>query len=866
MNTFLSFLFAPTTFFAPTTAATTFTTPPKTVTIRNDKLRFILEYGDKASITGITVNGHDVTTAPDGAYTSIGIDGTTWSSLHLLSAPILRTSGDTTTLDKVTYGDKHLPIREKWIFISTPHYIQWRIERTLPKALTIEASATPQINFDKINTWDGAYQGYGGLAWFYLFNEKLCTYGVHTQSSSFWSSTTNTGLDVQINPDNDQINPDNDNVNPGNDHVNPGNDHVNPGNDHVNSINDQVAMKYTRAADDRLEYAVTVSNHEILPRYDSGTNRRRFIRGKTDVWAPIDQPQGKTVQTIRFSYFDVNARYGRGKFVGIDGSRVSGVLNTIARIGVIDSLHFGGNSWHTPYGPICLHEQYIAQMGLAINDPNYLKGYQSCLDFYRDHAIRPDGRVIARWAYNDEDMMAGQNTKEGFYEAQWGFLLDANPDYVTNVSELYDLTGDKTWVARHQRACEKALDWLLARDSNGNGLVEMMTNSEKEKRGSDWIDIIWASYENAFVNAKLYHALLKWAAIERQLGNIGQASRYTIHAEQLRSAFNRPITQGGFWDETSHCYVHWLDKDGSAHGRNMVTPVNFMAIGYGICTDTARRNAILDSIEAQMQREQLFFWPLCMTSYAAGEGNDWQFPFPNYENGDLFLSWGSVAAAAYAPYKPEIAIKYIRNVLDRYSKDGLAFQRYGRKKQDGLGDDILSGNCLSVVGLYQAIYGINPLYNRFYLNPHLTPELSGTSLRYNFRGKMLIIDLDISHYSITDGNFKLSASEDFGMAHHGDNLLYFHSAEDQPAMKVSCGAPLDITIRHWSRDRREWDQLSAASASYALGGLAPNTTYAIFIDGKKIKDAKSDSKGGLTFNAPVAGDHQKTSRIMIAMP
>jgi len=35
----------------------------------------------------------------------------------------------------------------------------------------------------------------------------------------------------------------------------------------------------------------------------------------------------------------------------------------------IDKKHFGGNSWHTPYGPICLHEQYIGEMGLAINDP-----------------------------------------------------------------------------------------------------------------------------------------------------------------------------------------------------------------------------------------------------------------------------------------------------------------------------------------------------------------------------------------------------------------------------------------------------------------------------------------------------------------
>lgn len=119
-----------------------------------------------------------------------------------------------------------------------------------------------------------------------------------------------------------------------------------------------------------------------------------------------------------------------------------------------------------------------------------------------------------------------------------------------------------------------------------------------------------------------------------------------------------------------------------------------MAIAYGICADLTKKKAILDQIESQMQKENLFFWLVCMFSYQPGEANDWQLPFPNYENGDMFLSWGSVAVEAYAYYKPDLALKYVENVLDRHSKDGLAFQHYGRVKQDGLGDDILSGNSL----------------------------------------------------------------------------------------------------------------------------------------------------------------------------
>ena len=70
-----------------------------------------------------------------------------------------------------------------------------------------------------------------------------------------------------------------------------------------------------------------------------------------------------------------------------------------------------------------------------------------------------------------------------------------------------------------------------------------------------------------------------------------------------------------------------------------------VGIAYGICDNDARRKIILDAIETQMQKEKLFFWPLAMSSYAEGEGRDMQFPFPVYENGDLFLSWGALQMA-----------------------------------------------------------------------------------------------------------------------------------------------------------------------------------------------------------------------------
>jgi hypothetical protein len=783
----------------------------KVVIFGNGKIMITLDYNEKCNISDLKVNGQSVISGSTGIFSEIRTLKKTYSTLKLISTPSIQVNGNSVTLNNIKYGDTEEIVEERWNFIITKNDIKFNIGRNFPESLNIEEVAFPSFNFNSINTWTGAFLGYGGLAWFYLFNEKLCTYGVHSDHSVFWNSTTGDGLAVA-----------------------------------VSAQGKQIAMKYSRSNSDHLVYNISVSDSELTPRYEA-EKRSRFIRGKTDVWDSFSTSAGKYNQTITLSYLNYNESYNRGNLVGINGKEVTSLLNTIARIGVIDEKHFGGNSWHTPYGPICLHEQYIAQFAIGINDESYEQGYKRCLDFYRDNAIQPDGRVISRWAYLNSDAMPGTVTKSGFYEAQWGYLMDSNPDFVANVSQLYNISGDLDWVSTHKFACEKALDYMLKRDSNGNHLVEMMTSSQTEKKGSDWIDIIWASYENAFVNAKLYYALILWSDVEKQLADQKKSDYYSNYAAELKKSFNKPIEQGGFWNSQNKWYVHWLDKDKSAHGDNLVVPVNLMAIVYGICEDTINRNAILNKIEEQTHKENLFFWPICLYPYSVGEGNDWQFPFPNYENGDIFLSWGSVGVEAYANYKPEIALKYVENVLNRYEKDGLAFQRYGRVNQDGLGDDILSGNSLAIVGLYKAIYGVNPLYNRLYLNPHLPGKLSGTELIYNFRHDKLKIGLNSNNYSISNNQFKVTSKTDFGFYSQKDEVLYFKSNVDSYSLKVQSADNVSIEIIKWEPEEYTWIQSSKneqGKVTYFINLSGANSFYT-FYDGNRSMTGRSDNNGVL---------------------
>jgi hypothetical protein len=81
-------------------------------------------------------------------------------------------------------------------------------------------------------------------------------------------------------------------------------------------------------------------------------------------------------------------------------------------------------------------------------------------------------------------------------------------------------------------------------------------------------------------------------------------------AARLKTGFNQPIAEGGFWDPTNQWYVYWRDKDGSIHGDNLATPVNLAAIAHGFCDDASRRRSVLGRMEHEMQQEGLFSRPL----------------------------------------------------------------------------------------------------------------------------------------------------------------------------------------------------------------------------------------------------------------
>jgi len=786
----------------------------KTVTLADADKHLVLRlnYDGKCLLDQVQVRGQDVVPAVTGVCSGIQVAGQ-WHTTRTIPSPTVTVTENTVVVKDISLKGGGIELNETWTFTVKPDCISWRIARRYLAGGVLDDTYFPGWDFNG-NAWDGALLGTGGVAWFKLFDTPVASYGVHTGSVTFWNKEKNSCLRI------------------------------------VPSVSEveHTAVRFSRHPHGVFSFNYSMTDEELVPKHE----QYRFLRDRQDVWAPFKVSPGEIVAEFALSGLDYARTYDRGTLKSVDEATVREICNTIARLGAVDANIHGSNGWYSGYA--VLQEQWIAQLGLAIDDPCYFQAYAETLDYQRDHAIGPDGRVKSRWFYNAGDAMPGTYDKFGFYECQWGWMMDSQPSFVTNVAEEFDFNGDVEWVRRHKTTCEKALNYMLARDSNGNGLVEMMTDSHAQQKGSDWIDIVWASFENGLVNAEMYNALVLWADVEEQLGDGGTASKYREAARKLKDAFNHPTTEGGLWDAERQCYVHWRDKDGSVHGTNMVTPVNFMAIAYGLCDDPLRRAAILDKIEEQMQREKLFIWPLCMSSYQPDEGGGG--PFPTYENGDIFLGWGELGIRAYAPCKPAIAVRCVKNVLAQYAKDGLAYQRYLRKTQTGEGNDILSNMASPLVGLYRNIYGVQPKWNRLYLEPHLTPELAGTKFSYWLRDQDFRIELAPDDYAVTVSKFTIRERKPFAIAVKDNTLTYYCGSRKTPSLTFVRAAeePIEIGVDNWPAEdsgARKWTETCSAAAvatRYTVSDLPPDKNWKLFRNGVFSESLRSDADGRASFS------------------
>ena len=786
----------------------------KLITLSDDNgnLLIRLNYNNGCAVDKMLVNGKEVISNGNMAFTGISVNDQILSSQESLTAPRISIKNNTVKVSDIKYGDQSVSVEEEWTFIVNGSDIQWQINREYLTDGIIDKNYFPCWQFNSMETWDGAMLDNGGVEWNRFLREPGETYGTNASALTFWNRIDNTGL--RITPCEDQ--------------------------------NIFRASTFTHKENAVYSVVQVSSFNEISARY----GLRRFLITGQNVFNPDIVKRSHISINNKLEVFAYDREYDRGMLKGINEGSVIEMLNTIGRYGVVDKYLYGSNGWRT--GWAVLQEPWLALMGLAVNSPEFIRGYAETLEYQRDNAILPDGRVLPRWHHDASDAMPNTFRENGFYECMWGYMLDSQPAFAINVAEQFDITGDVEWLRQFKPVCEKVLKYMTDRDSDGNGLFEVIQKTHKEEQGTDWLDVIWASYEVATINAMMYKALVRWSELEKLLADPEMSDKYEQLALNLKTTFNKNIDEGGFWNPDKQWYVHWREEDGSVYGDNLVSPVNFLAIGYGLCDDPLRKNAILTNMEILMQKEDLFIWPLCFFPYKEGVGLERvNYPYPNYENGDMFLAWAELGVRCYAEEYPEIALKYIRNVMNRYESDGLAHQRYKRISRTGAGSDILSNNVMAVVGLYRNLFGIQPQYNRLYINPKLTGELSGTRLKYWYQGQVYWIELNSDQYAIHANGYSVSDKHPFGMKYTANSLEYFNREESSASLKINVAQPVSIDILTWVESEMSWNMTgkkSKRSIRIKVQNLIPAETYLLIINSKQIKELAADMYGMISFD------------------
>lgn len=773
------------------------------VTIQDGNMEMLIDYSDGCFIKRLSVKGKN-TLSPSGVLTGVKVGNRLYTSRIKSDSPVVQITDNLINISHINYGDS-VRIRETWIFEVEEESITWELRRSYPDSLKVEEVYFPKWNFSDLSVWKGGIIDNGGMVWCKYLKNVDDSYGVHTGGTTYWNEISGHGLSVQG----------------------------------TGLKGAQIASQYSHSPNGEFTCTHLVTNEQLAQRH----NLNRFVSGKSNVFAPFKVNKGEISASFTIKYIDYFKLYDRGNLITINAAAVRELFNTTARYGVVDNNIVGGNGWLTNWK--CLHEPFFAQIAIALTDSNYTKNLSSTLDQERDMAILSDGRVLSRWHNEPGDEIPGTyNSSTGYYEAMWGYTVDSQTGYVINVCEQFDNTGDIKWLEGHKKSCERALEWLIRRDENNNGIFEMVNRNIAEKKASDWIDIVWAGYENAFVNAQMYAALQKWAACEQLLGDHDSAQKYRMITLRLKNAFNKSTEEGGFWSEEKKQYIYWRDSDGSVHGDNLVTPVNFIAIAFGICDDQQRINKILAEIEKRTSAENLFHWPLCFDSFKKEEVHRNNWPFPKYENGDIFPTWGYLGIRSYVKFDKQLALKYISNLLNQYEQDGLSSQRYSRVTGQGLGTDILSGICTGITALYTDIYGIQPRWNRLVIKPNLTKELDGTKFSYQFRDNRYDILLHHNLYNISDGFHSITSNTTFGISSSVDELKFFPGDQDTIflSIKKRDNKETSLDISQWDNDGIAFMLKDEGPYNLRLNGLPPSSDFNISI-GKTKLQMKSSPNG-----------------------
>jgi uncharacterized protein (DUF608 family) len=138
--------------------------------------------------------------------------------------------------------------------------------------------------------------------------------------------------------------------------------------------------------------------------------------------------------------------------------------------------------------------------------------------------------------------------------------LDINAFFILRAARFYRLYRNRDDLYAWWPSLKKAMDWLVSRDTNGNGLPVQVSF------WGDWKDVAGVegrSY-SPFAGFVYLAALRQMEVLGRECGDLETVGRYASAYEKGFDFINTPVEQGGLWNGRYYCQ-RW--KDGTVNDK-----------------------------------------------------------------------------------------------------------------------------------------------------------------------------------------------------------------------------------------------------------------------------------------------------------
>ena len=168
-----------------------------------------------------------------------------------------------------------------------------------------------------------------------------------------------------------------------------------------------------------------------------------------------------------------------------------------------------------------------------------------------------------------------------------GIDLDRCAQFILEVARAYEVTGDRELVVELYPKCLQVMNYLTARDLDGDLLPEGRTEAFTDPPGKGvgactsltYIgDTAANTWKDFGLSLFYYEALRRIAFLEQVIGKKAETAHHLQHAARVQQAVRKIL-----WNEKSDGFLAWVEKNGTPHD-DWITGNNLHAVACGLAS------------------------------------------------------------------------------------------------------------------------------------------------------------------------------------------------------------------------------------------------------------------------------------------